>query len=107
MLRNKLLRNKRGYSTGFTWVFGLVMIFGIGLLYIIFNQVFIAHLVPTIKSQVNNTNVGIPIDQQDEINTNIDKYMSFFHTLPYILFFVIVIYIILAAVRKERESEFG
>ena len=102
-----MMKNKRGYSTGFTWVFGLVMIFGIGLLYIIFNQVFIAYLVPTIKEQVNNTQIGIPIDQQDEINTNIDKYMAFFHTLPYILFFVIVIYMILAAVRKERESEFG
>lgn len=102
-----MMKNKRGYSTGFTWVFGLVMIFGIGLLYIIFNQVFIAYLVPTIKEQVNNTYIGIPLDQQEEINGNIDKYMSFFHTMPYILFFVIVIYMILAAVRKERESEYG
>ena len=107
MLRKGILTNKSGYSTGFTWIYGLVMIFGIGLIYIVFNQVFIAHLVPTIKEQVNNTQIAIPLDQQTEINGNIDKYMAFFHTLPYILFFVIVVYMIVAAVRKERESEFG
>ncbi len=47
--------NKKGYSTGFTWVFGLVTIFGLGLLYITFDQVFRAHLVPTIKNIVNST----------------------------------------------------
>ena len=35
---------------------------------------------------------------------SIDKYMDFFHALPYILFFIIVIYMIVAAIRKEGES---
>lgn len=98
---------KKGYSTGFTWVFGIVTLFGIGLLYIVFNQVFVAYLVPTIKEQVNSTYNNIPLDTQTEINGNIDKYMAYFHTLPFVLFFIVIIYMILAAVRKEREGEFG
>lgn len=101
--------DKRGYSTGFTWVFGIVTLFGIGLLYIVFNQVFVAYLVPTIKEQVNSTTSGIAIDisTQQEINAAIDKYMAYFHTLPFVLFFIVVIYMILAAVRKEGEGQFG
>jgi len=97
--------NKKGYSTGFTWVFGLITLFGIGLLYIVFNQVFVAQLVPTIKEQVNATGINeIDLATQQEINENIDKYMDFFHAMPFILFFVVVIYMLLASFRKEREE---
>lgn len=98
--------NRKGYSTGFTWVFGLVSIFGLGLLYIVFNQVFTAHLVPTVKELVNSSTIPIDIATQTEINSGIDKYMDFFHAMPFILFFIVVIYMIVAAIRKERESEY-
>ena len=47
--------NKQGYSIGFTWVFGLVTLFGLGILYITFAQVFDAHLVPTVKDLTDNS----------------------------------------------------
>ena len=101
-----MFTNKKGYSTGFTWVFGLVTIFGLGLLYVVFNQVFTAHLVPVIKDQVNASYSYGSIDAatQSEINAGIDKYMDFFHIMPFVLFFVVVIYMIVAAIRKEREE---
>ena len=102
------MRNKKGYSTGFTWVFGLLTIFGLGLLYIVFNEVLTAYYVPVIKAQVNTTYPMMnPIDNvtKAEIYSNIDRYMAFFNTMPYVLFFVVVVYMILAAVRKEREGE--
>lgn len=100
------MKNKKGASTGFAWIFALVTLFGLGVLYIIFNQVFSVYLVPTIKAQVNNS--AIPIDPATvtEVNANIDKYMTFFNTMPFILFIVVVIFMIIVAVRKERESEF-
>ena len=97
--------NKRGYSTGFTWVFGLVTLFGLGIMYIVFDQVFLAHLVPTITGMINYTGSTIPPEIQTEIIGNIDKYMDFFHILPFVIFLVVIIYMILAAFRKERESE--
>jgi len=95
---------KKGYSTGFTWIFGLVTIFGLGLLYITFDQVFRAHLVPTIKNIVNSSVSGIDLATQQTIYANIDKYMSFWSMMPFILFFVVVLYMIIAAIRKEREE---
>jgi hypothetical protein len=102
----KIRRNKRGYSIGWTWIYSLVTLFGIGLLYIVFNQVFTVHLVPTIKSQVNSTAAGIDLDTQNEINGEIDKYMDFFHAMPFILFIVVVIYMIIAAFIKEKSDEY-
>jgi hypothetical protein len=100
----KFKKNRKGYSTGFAWIFGLVTLFGLGILYIVFNQVFLGYLVPTIKGQVNNSAI-LPATQL-EINAGIDKYMAFFHILPFVLFFVVIIYMIVVAIRKEREGEF-
>ena len=101
---NIFKRNKKGYSTGFAWIFGLVTLFGLGILYIVFNQVFLGYLVPTIKTQVNTSTIA-PVTQL-EINAGIDKYMSFFHILPFVLFFVVIIYMVVVAIRREREGEF-
>lgn len=98
--------NKRGYSVGFTWVFGLVTLFGLGVMYIVFTQVFDAYLVPTIKNQVNATTAGIPEATQTIIYNAIDKYMAFFHALPFILFFIVIIYMVVAAIRKEGEGQY-
>lgn len=102
------MRNKKAQSTGFAWIYGLIVLFGLGVLYIVFNQVFTAHLVPVIKDQVNASVGTNQIDNatRAEINAGIDKYMDFFHILPFVIFFVVVIYMIVAAVRKERESEY-
>ena len=103
----KMFMFKRGYSTGFAWIFGLVSLFGIGIMYIVFNQVLTAHLVPIVKTMVNDTALtGIDAATVTEINAGIDKYMIFFNTLPFILFFMVILYMIVAAVRKERESQF-
>jgi hypothetical protein len=109
-INTKLMKSKKGYSPGFTWVFGLVTLFGLGVLYIVFTQVFDAHLVPVIKEMTNSSSyLGQNIDPvtSAEIAANIDKYMAFFHTLPYILFFVVVIYMLIAALKKEGGSDFG
>jgi hypothetical protein len=99
--------NKKGFSVGFTWIFGLVTLFGLGILYITFTQVFDAHLVPTIKDLTDNsTTMGsnIPSGTSTFIHGQIDKYMSYFHMLPFILFFLVVIYMIIASIRKEGET---
>lgn len=104
----KLLLQHRGYSTGFAWVFGLISIFALGIMYIVFNQVFTAHLVPVVKDLTNLSvsQGGIDIATRDTIYGGIDKYMAFFHVMPFVLFFVVIVYMIVAAIRKERESEF-
>jgi lipopolysaccharide export LptBFGC system permease protein LptF len=100
----KIFDNKRGYSTGFAWIFGIVSIFGLVILFSTFNHVFLSYLVPTIKQQITTNNVDAAT--QAEAIAGIDRYIIYFKIIPYILFFVIVAYMIVAAVRKERETEF-
>ena len=102
-LLNKLLKSKVGYSVGFTWVFGLVTIFGLGVLYIIFSQVFGAHLVPVITNYVNNVST-IDNATKVEIIANITKYMDLWNIIPFVLILVVIIYMIIAAIRKEGET---
>lgn len=104
----KMRKSKKAYSTGFTWVFGLVSLFGLGIMYIVFSQVFDANLVPIIKNMVVNPQINNGIDNatQQEVISGIDKYMSFWNILPFVLFFVIVIYMVVTAIRKEREEQY-
>lgn len=93
------------FSTGYTWVYGLVSAAGVGILYIVFNQVFYGHLVPVIKDMVNES-ATIPNVTKHIVYANIDKYIYFFNIMPFVIFFGIVIYMISAAIRRERESEY-
>lgn len=103
------MSNKKAYSTGFSWVFAIVTLFGLGVLYIVFNQVLTATLVPTIKNMVNGTTAPTTIDlaTQQQINDGIDRYMIYFNAVPFILFFCVIIFMIITALRKEREEGFG
>jgi len=92
----------RGYSTGFTWVFGIISLFGLGLLYIVFNQVLTVHVVPTIIGMVNVSTIDATT--RAEVISGITKYMAFFNVLPFIIMGAVVIYMFLAAVRREREE---
>lgn len=99
---NSIFKNQKAFSTGYTWIFGLVTLFGLGILYIVFNQVFTAHLLPIITEQVNTSNIDNATKNQ--IYAANDKYMTFFHILPFVLFFVVIIYMLMAAWRKEQTE---
>ena len=99
-------KNKKAQSAGYAWIFGLVSLFGLGILYVIFSQVMYAHVVPIIKAQVASPVSNIDPTTQAQIVYNIDKYMTYFNIVPVILFVVVVVYMIYASVRKEGDAEF-
>jgi len=98
------MNNKAQASPAISWIYGLVSLFGIGVLYIVFSQVFYAHLVPVIKNQVNVSTIENAT--QIIIMGNIDKYMSYFDFLPFVLFGAVVVYMIINAFRKEQMENF-
>jgi hypothetical protein len=61
--------------------------------------------VPVITGQITASEL---IDNGTKNTTiaEITKYMDFFHVLPFVLFFVVIIYMIVAAIRKEGEGDF-
>ena len=99
---NLVSMGRKAYSVGFSFVFALVSLFGIGIMYIVFSQVFKAHLVPIVKDMTNVSTVDPATVAV--VFAGIDKYMFFFDAIPFVLFFVIVLYMIVVAIRKERED---
>ena len=97
---------KKGYSTGFALVYSLIAIFVLGLLYVIFNQVFLVEFTPVIKSMVNGTTGQFDIlpTTQVDINNGIDKYLSFWSMIPFIIFFVVILYMIMSGIRNEQHD---
>lgn len=94
------------YKTGaaWAWVYGLAFLFALGILYTIFLYVFQGHLVPTILTTANQT-ISDPAEIA-QIEAGINKYMTFFKTLPFILFFVVVLYMILTTIYKQSGGQY-
>lgn len=99
----KIKKNRKSQSAAYLWVYGLFTLFGLGLLYIVFNQVFVGHLVPTIKNIANTT---LDNSTAQQVYTGIDRYMNAFHIVPFILFGVVVIYMFVKGLQKEGDSSF-
>jgi len=92
------------------WIFGLTSLFGVGVLYILFEMVFFAKLFPVFRGIVNNDmGSAILIDNSTQIviNAAYDQYLIFFRLIPFILFLVIVIYLFVISFRREEESEYN
>ena len=95
---------KKGYSTGWSWLLGLIFILISGILYIVFDQVVVVWLVPAFKAVINST-IGNPDPGTIIVSfSNIDKYVSYFHLMPYILFFVGVFFMVVSAIKKDGDS---
>lgn len=100
----KILKFKKAFSPAVSWVYGIVTLFGLGILIIVFSQVFYQYLVPAIKGQVLISTIDNAT--QTTIFTNIDKYMMFWDMLGPLIFFIVVIYMIAVAFRKEQQEQF-
>ena len=103
--KNILTMTKKAQSAAYLWVFGLFTLFGLGVLYIVFSNVFTANLVPVIK---NLTNQSTLISSADKlvVYAGIDRYMAVFHVLPFVLAGVVILYMFVKAFQKEGDSSF-
>lgn len=96
--------NKRGQSAAFSWIYGIVSLFGIGILFIIFTQVFDVYLSPIIIGQINSSTT---IDDASKLASigGINKYLTFWRILPFVLILCVIIYMIVSSVRKDTGNE--
>jgi len=99
-----MLNNKKGLTPGASWIYGLFSLFGLGILYIVFSQVFHGYLIPVITSLVDSS--AIAPATKVTIVANINKYMIYFDFLPFILFFAVVVFMIVQAFRKEQTDAY-
>jgi uncharacterized membrane protein SpoIIM required for sporulation len=82
--------DRKGYSTGFGWIFGLVLLFSLGLLYIVFNQTIIGYLNPAINEQATTT---LNSSQYNAMVVNNNRFLSYWAVVPIVLIILVVIFI--------------
>ena len=95
--------DKKGQSAGFAWIIGLIFLFALGLGFVVFNQVMTTHIEPMSNDLIaaspylNSTEVA-------ELEANNTKYMAFWHSIPFIVVFLIAIYFIVTSFRKGDQE---
>jgi len=95
-------------NTSNAWIYGLITIFGLGITYIIVTEVAVIGVVFPIFTNMVNGSIGgmVPIDAgtQTIILNNYSQIKTFLRALPFIIFFVTIIYMLVVSIRKEGES---
>jgi len=93
-------------SSGFGWFKALIVLFVLGLVYILFNQVVTIYVLPESITLINES-IGDTINQSvaDDLFSENDKAMAFFYVIPFIIFFIVILYIIMIWVRAGRTNE--
>jgi len=85
-------------GTGWIFIYGLSFIFFLAILYSVFLYAFEGHIVPTIEGIANST---LPAAESAKVIDGIDKYLVYFKLMPFILFFVVLIYMIISTVYRQ------
>jgi hypothetical protein len=93
--------DRKAYSTGFGWLFGLILLFGIGMLYIVFNQTIIGHLTPAINEQAATT---LNSSQYDTMITNNNKFLSYWAIVPIVMLILITIFIFVNSLAPGNDG---
>ena len=94
---SKLRKNKKGIVM--SWIYILLFLFALGILYTTFLYVFEGHLIPTIEGITDST-ITDPTDNAS-IHSGINKYMTYFKMMPFILIFVVIVYGFANAIYKQ------
>jgi len=86
--------NKKG-NIGKEWMFALALIFGISIIYLLFNTIFNTHLAPAFIDALPDTTVG------QDAEDGILFWLYMWKFIPYLLLGGILIYMLLLSIRKE------
>ena len=98
----KLRKSKK--ADAMVWIYSLVFLMALGVIYTTFTYVLDGKLVPIIKDIATNT-ISDPA-KVIFISGEIDKYMAYFHMLPFILFAVVVTYMFVNALFRQSGTQY-
>jgi len=91
--------DKHGQSVGFAWIIGLIFLLLLGIGYVVYNQVLTVHIEPVSDSLIESSPY-LNASQISDIQGENDKYMAFWYSMPFIMVFIIVIYVLVSGFRK-------
>lgn len=97
-----IFKNKKG--NGWVWIYGLSFLFVLGLLYVIFLYVLEGNVAPVIKATAtqNIHDAGT----LTTINSGIDRYLTYFKIMPFVLVAVVIVYMFASTIFKQ-SGQYG
>lgn len=96
--------DKKGQGVGFTWILTILFLFLLGVAYVLFNQVLTVEVLPLSNDLIASSPYLNTTEVEDIQNEN-NKYMAFWHSMPFIIVFLLVIYAIVTGFRKGNDNE--
>lgn len=100
----KLIKNKKGQVIT-VWAQVLIFLFALGILFSVFLFIFQDHLIPVLKN-LNNNSATVSEASKTIVNDGIDKYMTYFKLMPFVLVLVAIIYGIVSAIYKNSGGQY-
>jgi len=98
--------NKKGQGfMGRIIIFGIASIFGVGILhYFVVEYGIIGNLLPILTDYIQSSTITASV--QAQIFSNYNKIKFFLRLMPYVLWFVLMLYWIVSAFRRETEESY-
>lgn len=93
-------------SLGIVVIMVLFMLFAGGILFVITNQVMTNEILPISNDLIDGSN-AINDTAKEEIKSSNDKYMNYWKSIPFIIVFIAVLYMLIASfTRRGDEYEY-
>lgn len=90
-----LFCNKKG-AMAFDWVYALVFLFGLGVIYIVFNQVLTNDVLPFANGLVPDDFAG----KGDIVNDN-NTWMTYWNAMPFVLLIIVLLFLFVKSLIKK------
>ncbi len=90
------MMNKKG-ALAFEFIYGLIFLFAMGVLFIVFNQVLMNHGVPASENLVPVTFAG-----KSDIVIQDNDYLSFWNIVPYLALILVLLYWIIKSATNKN-----
>lgn len=95
--------NNKGQSAGIAWIMGLVLLFAVGIIYVVTNQVLVNHVQPLSDTLIDNS-PHINATQKTDIKDNNTKYVAFWGFVPIFFVLLIAISIIVSTITTSKRE---
>ena len=93
---------KKGEGVAFSWILGIVTLLIMAIAFIILNQAMSNYVKPALDGYKNLTITNTTL--LAEINAEENKYMAYWGIIPFVILIVVVIWMLLNAIKKNKED---
>jgi hypothetical protein len=84
---------------GFIWIYGLIVVFITGIIEIIIMPALKKYLVPIL---LNFARDNMPNASAELYETQVAHVLTFMHMMPYVIMFVILVYLVVSIFKREQ-----